>query len=240
MSSASASPAVPTSIEESKENALREYRALSSFDQWRVSMSVATGLATPQELTQYQAYRDETYKAPMLERCRSTRDFLMTSSPGVIFMLNELKKVGCELPVESISCEPCVMQKGGFQPGQGIKICSNQVVKTGEVEKTMVHELIHAFDHCRFKVDWMNTKHHACSEIRAASLSGECGWWREYKAGNTGITDIAKHHQECVRRRAARSVATHPNVKSKEEAAFLVDAVFDSCFRDTRPFERIY
>lgn len=142
--------------------------------------------------------------------------------------------------VEQIACEPCIAQKGGFQPGQGVKICSNQVVKTAEVEKTLMHELVHAFDHCRFKVDWSNKKHHACSEIRAASLSGECGWWREYKAGNTGLTNIAKHHQECVRRRAARSVAANPAVKSKEEADFLVNAVFDSCFQDTRPFERIY
>lgn len=182
----------------------------------------------------------------------------MNASPGVVFMLDQLKKVGesvsrvrfdptklmrmlgCEMTVDQISCEPCAAQKGGFQPGQGVKICSNQVVQTGEVEKTLMHELIHAFDHCRFKVDWSDTKHHACSEVRAANLSGECGWWREYKAGNTGLTDIAKHHQDCVRRRAARSVASNPKVKSKEEAEFLVNAVFDSCFQDTRPFERMY
>jgi hypothetical protein len=29
----------------------------------------------------------------------------------------------------------------------------------------MAHELIHAFDHCRFKVDWSNLRHHACSEV---------------------------------------------------------------------------
>ncbi|CCG84655.1 protein of unknown function [Taphrina deformans PYCC 5710] len=224
----------------SSKSPLEDYNALSAFDQWRVSMSVATGFATPDQVAQYQAYRDDTHRLPQLERCRSTRDFLINSSPGVLFMLNELKKVGCELPTESISCEPCVAQKGGFQPGHGVKICSNQVVQTGEVEKTLMHELIHAFDHCRFKVDWMNSKHHACSEIRAASLSGECGWWREYKAGNTGMTDIAKHHQDCVRRRAIRSVAVHPKVKDQEEAKFLVNAVFDSCFQDTRPFERMY
>ena len=155
-------------------------------------------------------------------------------------MLDELRKVGCDMNTDDIICQPCNNQKGGFQPSAGITLCSNVVVKTGEVEKTLMHELIHAFDHCRFKVDWSNKKHHACSEIRAASLSGECGWWREYKAGNTGITDIAKHHQSCVRRRATRSMSASPHVKDAAEAKFLVDTVFDSCFQDTRPFERIY
>lgn len=219
---------------------LSDYKALSAFDQWLVSMNCAVGTATPDQMLQYRAYRDDKYKGPMLDRCQSTRDYLMRSSPGVVFMLNELKKIGCEMTAEQIQCQPCAAQKGGFQPGQGLKLCSNQVIQTGEVEKTLMHELIHAFDHCRYKVDWSDKKHHACSEIRASSLSGECGWWREYKAGNTGITNVAKHHQDCVRRRAARSVAMNPAVKDKEEADFLVNAVFDSCFQDTRPFERMY
>lgn len=34
------------------------------------------------------------------------------------------------------------------------------------MEDTLAHELVHAFDHCRFKVDWGNLRHHACSEVR--------------------------------------------------------------------------
>lgn len=230
-----------TSMEDDvRAKALQDYNTLSTFNQWLVSMNCITGRASRDELTQCLAYRDETHRQPMLDRCNKTRNYLMASSPGVLFMLAELEKVGCKMTTENIVCQPCAAQKGGFQPSQGIKLCSNQVVKTGEVEKTLMHELIHAFDHCRFKVDWSNKKHHACSEVRAASLSGECGWWREYKAGNTGLTDIAKHHQECVRRRATRSMAASSHVKTEEEAKFLVNAVFQSCFQDTRPFERMY
>lgn len=32
-----------------------------------------------------------------------------------------------------------------------------------------MHEMIHAFDHCRFEVDWGNLRHHACSEVSLAS-----------------------------------------------------------------------
>lgn len=33
------------------------------------------------------------------------------------------------------------------------------------VNHTIAHELIHAFDQCRIKVDWNNCMHHACSEV---------------------------------------------------------------------------
>lgn len=34
------------------------------------------------------------------------------------------------------------------------------------MEDTLVHELVHMYDHCKFKVDWSNLRHHACSEVR--------------------------------------------------------------------------
>lgn len=43
----------------------------------------------------------------------------------------------------------------------------------------MRHEMIHAYDHCRAKdLDWNSCRHHACSEIRAAVLSGDCTFRR--------------------------------------------------------------
>lgn len=42
-----------------------------------------------------------------------------------------------------------------------------------QVDNALTHELIHAYDHCRAaSLDWASLEHHACSEIRAASLSG--------------------------------------------------------------------
>lgn len=42
-----------------------------------------------------------------------------------------------------------------------------------QVDHALTHELIHAYDHCRAgNLDWSNLEHHACSEIRAATLSG--------------------------------------------------------------------
>lgn len=33
------------------------------------------------------------------------------------------------------------------------------------MEDTLVHEMIHAFDNCRFDVKWDDLRHHACSEV---------------------------------------------------------------------------
>lgn len=45
------------------------------------------------------------------------------------------------------------------------------------MEDTLAHELVHAFDHCRFKVDWGNLRHHACSEVRQGCFrGGELTW----------------------------------------------------------------
>eukprot|EP00913_Durusdinium_trenchii_P028692 g26908.t1 len=47
-----------------------------------------------------------------------------------------------------------------------------------DVFAVLVHELTHAFDFARAKVDTGSCVHIACTEIRAWNLSGECDLWR--------------------------------------------------------------
>ncbi|GMH69543.1 hypothetical protein TL16_g05185 [Triparma laevis f. inornata] len=80
-----------------------------------------------------------------------------------------------------------------------IVICQNNIYDYPDYIRTLSHELIHALDQCRAKTDWSNLRHHACSEIRASNLSGECGYGVELLRGNM------KHRGgsiECVMRRA--------------------------------------
>lgn len=99
--------------------------------------------------------------------------------------------------------------------------------------------MIHAWDHLRFRVDWHNNlRHAACAEIRASSLSGECRFVREFFT--RGQWRISQQHQECVRRRAALSLAARPGVKNDVHAARLVNEVWESCFNDIRPFDEIF
>lgn len=82
-------------------------------------------------------------------------------------MLKHLALSGCAVPQQNIVCKPCDMtHAGGFQPDPGaIQMCSGNFLSKNHMEATMAHELIHLYDHCRFKVDWMNLRHHACSEV---------------------------------------------------------------------------
>jgi inner membrane protease ATP23 len=135
--------------------------------------------------------------------------------------------------------EPCAdAVGGGFRPPDGVVLCHNHLPRAVDVTQAMAHELIHAYDHCRAAdLDWATLDHHACSEVRAASLSGDCSFANEVMRGHAGVRG---QHQACARRRAALSVAMNPAcVGGPREAEAAVDRVFDACFADTAPFDRI-
>jgi len=99
-------------------------------------------------------------------------------------------------------------------------------------------EMIHVYDHLRFKVDWDDLRHAACSEIRASSLSGDCRFMKEFFG--RGKYKVTMQHQECVRRRAMQSIMARPSCKDDVQAARVLNDVWGSCFGDTRPFDEIY
>ncbi|KAF8174944.1 peptidase M76 family-domain-containing protein, partial [Pholiota molesta] len=170
------------------------------------------------------------------ERWRRKAMLVTGLGPVVVFMLKHLKSSGCEVPPANILCAPCDLTKsGGFSPDPGaVVLCAGNFFGEQHMESTITHELIHMYDHCRFKVDWSNLRHHACSEIRANNLSGDCRFTRELRRG---IVAFSKQHQACVRRRAIDSVAANeacPDVATAERA---VNEVWESCFTDTRPFD---
>ncbi|GAC77528.1 ku70-binding protein [Moesziomyces antarcticus T-34] len=213
----------------------------------RMTSYVPRELETPQETVER-------------ERCEQWTHELFRTSPMVRFMAKHLSLLDCDplsprTPTASSSstateakvviapCPPTIA--GGFSPsgpreptsGSSILLCSNQIMSKAHLEDTLAHEMVHWFDHCRFLVDWSNLRHHACSEIRAASLSGDCNWAREWQRRNYGFK---LQHQKCVKRRAVISILANPACNGdKEKAERTVDEVFDSCFRDTRPFDEV-
>lgn len=175
--------------------------------------------------------------------------------PMVRFMVRHLAMISCDpitprSPDDKISspklliasCPPTIA--GGFSPSadgrppseSGILLCANRIFSKSHLEDTLSHEMIHWWDHCRFKVDWANLRHHACSEIRAASLSGDCRWTREVNRRHFGFL---KQHQACTKRRAILSVRANPACKDNAMAERVVDEVWESCFYDTRPFDEV-
>ncbi|WRT68406.1 mitochondrial inner membrane protease ATP23 [Kwoniella shivajii] len=211
----------------------------TAFEKWRISLSEFTGLGLTED---QKAHRDSLREQGKLEKdwdkCEGFKTDLMTNSPIITFLLQHLKSAGCEFPSSSIQCHPCPESRsGGFSPDHGILLCQNRFFSKKHMEDTLAHELLHAYDHCRFKVDWMNLRHHACSEIRAANLSGDCRFTREFKRG---FYSFNKQHQACVKRRAILSVLANPSCTSPDMAEKAVNEVWESCFKDTRPFDEIY
>ncbi|KAF8323749.1 hypothetical protein DL93DRAFT_2069731 [Clavulina sp. PMI_390] len=157
-----------------------------------------------------------------------------------MFMAKHLSRHGITVDSSTLTCHPCNKERaGGFSPElQEILLCQDGFIDKKHMEDTVVHELIHLYDHAKFKVDWTDLRHVACSEIRAANLSGDCKWDRELM--RRGILGFSNHHRVCVRRRAILSVAQHPNCKSPADAERAVNEVWESCIPDTRPFDEIY
>lgn len=72
-------------------------------------------------------------------------------------------------------------------------------------------------------------------------LSGECRWWRWGKQARAqGDHTVMMQFQNCVRQRAVMSMLARPKVKDVAHATSVVEAVWQSCFADTRPFDEVY
>ncbi|KAJ2748119.1 Mitochondrial inner membrane protease atp23, partial [Coemansia nantahalensis] len=187
----------------------RKYQAMAAsergvFDSWTRAIKNFTGLGlTPEEQTMRRLQQDFKRDLTDCRLCEKWRDELLAASPSVRFMADHLKSSGVTVSGSEMPCMNCdEMRSGGFAPPNQIQLCYNKLFGKGHMETTMVHEMIHAYDHANFNLDWANLEHHACTEIRAASLSGDCTWFQEFMRGNVGFL---KHHQICVKRRAALS-----------------------------------
>lgn len=91
--------------------------------------------------------------------------------PVVTFLGQNINKLGGDIAGHNIHCRRCSQrQAGGFDPEYGIQICANEMRDQGHLEDTMAHEMVHAYDHLRFKLDWRDDlRHAACAEVRSYS-----------------------------------------------------------------------
>ncbi|CAI7586600.1 unnamed protein product [Penicillium manginii] len=243
-SSASASGAAAPSPSNGKDKPDKPDNGFVSGDdtwtQFKNIYSILTGKMSPDGIEQFRLTRDIRNEEADCKRCDEQKEFLLQYSPVIRYLSDNIKQLGGDLHNHNIYCRRCTDRKGGgFDPEYGILICANEMKDQGHLEDTMAHEMVHAYDHLRFKVDWSNNlRHAACTEIRASSLSGECRWSREFF--RRGQWKLTQQHQECVRRRAILSVRARPTCRDEAHATQVVNEVWNSCFRDTRPFDEIY
>ncbi len=125
---------------------------------------------------------------------------------------------------------------GGFWSNKyGVVLCQNRPRSPYQMGRTMIHELVHAYDDCRVDFNMNNCLHIACTEIRAANLSGDCTLAMELLRGR-GLS-ITAHKQECVKRIAITSLSMNSNCK--DHAARSVDVAWKHCWPDLQPFDHI-
>ncbi|VAH33457.1 unnamed protein product [Triticum turgidum subsp. durum] len=119
-----------------------------------------------------------------------------------------------------------------------IEVCCNHMEYPDQITQTITHELIHAYDDCVGKnMDWTNCAHHACSEIRANHLSGNCHYKRELMKG---FLKIRGHEPECVKRRSLESVKNNPycsETAAKDAGSMKCKLLRDFCVLSDELYE---
>ena len=158
-----------------------------TFTKWRNIFAVLSGSMTDEGTEQFRLDRDERNEKSDCKRCEKQRDYLLQYSmsscfnsrvpllmkiraagPIIRFMRENIAQLNGDINSSNIRCRRCTTrQSGGFDPDYGIRICANELRNQGHLEDTMAHEMVHAYDHLRFKTEWRdNLRHAACTEVR--------------------------------------------------------------------------
>eukprot|EP00916_Digyalum_oweni_P008098 GHVL01013563.1.p1 GENE.GHVL01013563.1~~GHVL01013563.1.p1 ORF type:complete len:227 (+),score=36.23 GHVL01013563.1:50-730(+) len=144
-----------------------------------------------------------------------------------------------QAPVDLIcvKCDKNASHKAGYSPKyHRVWICGNKVKGYFDFKRTLIHELVHAFDFARAKIDTSNCEHVTCSEIRAINLSGECGFFA--KQGIRWDRSKEQSAKEIfIRRQVFDSVIENPNCRNQKLVNDCISKVWQRCIRDTWPFD---
>jgi mitochondrial inner membrane protease ATP23 len=132
---------------------------------------MATNTMSPSGQAAYWSDTDARYSAIDCRRCESQRDYLLRYSPIIRYMSDNIRRLGGDIGAHNIRCRTCKTgMLGGFDHKYGIMLCANYVDKQSMLEDVMAHEMVHAYDHLRFKTDLgheTDLREVACSEVRS-------------------------------------------------------------------------
>jgi inner membrane protease ATP23 len=150
---------------------------------WTNYWNILTGKMTREGQEEFREAAYIKNEARDCARCEEWRDYCFKYSPMVIFMQKNIKQLNGDLNAENVKCRRCparrtedgtvVRQGGGFSPDHGILICANEMRNRKHLEDTLSHEMVHAWDHLRWKVDWADLRHAACTEVCFVHFGGE-------------------------------------------------------------------
>lgn len=151
---------------------------------WMNYFKILTGGVTAEGQFHYREDRTRANEARDVRRCEEMRDHLLAHSPVVRYLRDRVADLNGTLDAATVACRRCPArltadgqvhrQSGGFSPDSGILLCANEVAGRAHLEDTLAHEMVHAWDHLRFKVDFRgdtNLKHAACTEVNQEPVS---------------------------------------------------------------------
>jgi mitochondrial inner membrane protease ATP23 len=178
-SSSSAATAVPADLPPIVKND----PARTGFDpatKWWVNyFKILAGQVTPEGQFHYREWRYRVHEERDCRRCEEMRDWAFAHSPTVRFLREKTAALNGRLDADNVVCRRCPArltedgavhrQSGGFSPDHGILLCANVLRDRKHLEDTLAHEMVHAWDQLRYKVDWAgdkDLKHAACTEVR--------------------------------------------------------------------------
>jgi mitochondrial inner membrane protease ATP23 len=177
-------------------------------------------------------------------QCVKFVDHALRNSPRVNALLRKIEDKGCKLAFNPVVCEDVFEGAAaiGAYDAESKRIVMNPAVPERyltqhQYTRGITHELIHAYDDCRVDMKQDNPKHMACTEIRAANLSGDCDFSDELK--RTGFRfELGGVQQKCVRKRTLQSLKMHQACAGMTPAAIegIIDEVWEPCYKDSSPF----
>jgi len=148
----------------------------TTFYTWSTFFRAITGSANDNEMRQYIHTRSVLNEKADCRKCEQWRDWLFQYSPSVRFLRENVSKLGGDLDASNVMCRRCDtlsptgIRQGAFAADMGIVLCANHLRDRKTTEDVLSHEMVHAYDHMRFKYDKWNLRHMACTEV---SLGGE-------------------------------------------------------------------
>lgn len=161
-----------------------------------------------------------------------------SSNESIRRLLNSLATRGCPFDFNRhLACESDRDNlRGGFDRSTcQIVLYPENLHSSNEFCTILLHELIHAYDYCRVKIDFNNPYHLACTEIRAAALSNQCSLFNHLSSSSRPFA-IKNQHEKCVRDRAQESMQLCTDLP-KHKLNEIINDVFLRCYHDTDPFD---
>jgi len=150
-------------------------------------------------------------------------------------LLNALSAMKAPVNLVCVKCPTEVRHRAGYSPKHNkVWICANHIWNPFEFRRLLTHELVHAFDFARAKIDTGSCVHMACTELRAWSLSGECDLWTKWF--DFLGEDMINRKQRCVRDGALASLLENERCRDQYIARAALEEAWAPCWRDYWPF----